>query len=260
MRFPFHTALVTGASSGIGRSFARLLAEEGVDLVVVARRGDRLKLLADELADQYGVSVEVLVCDLAAERGIETAVERLRDETRPVDLLVNNAGFGTTGAFADLPLEREMDEVRVNVVAPMRLMRAVLPGMMARGIGGVVTVSSMVGTMPMPRSATYGATKAFASAFSESLYLELADRGITVTTVLAGLTRTEFHEAAGADIDGIPKLAWMTPDDVARAGLRALLAGRPTVVPGAMNKMQVPFLRLAPRGVLRAMVKRMWKA
>jgi short-subunit dehydrogenase len=252
--------MVTGASSGIGRSFARQLAERGTDLVVVARRADRLEQLAAELADRHGVRVEVLPHDLAVEKDLDQVVERLRDPARPIDLLVNNAGFGTTGVFAELPVERELEEIAVNVVAPIRLTRAALPGMLARGIGGVLAVSSMVGAMPMPRSATYGASKAFASAFNESLFVEVQGRGVTVTTVLAGLTRTEFHEAAGASIDGIPKLAWLEPDQVAGAGLAGLLAGRPTVVPGVMNRMQMPWLRIAPRGLMRAVVKRMWKA
>lgn len=260
MNLPYRTALVTGASSGIGRSFAQLLAKAGADLVVVARRGEKLRALADELQATHGTAVEVLAADLSDEKGVELVVERIGDPAVPIELLVNNAGFGTTGRFDELSVDRELAELAVNVLSPVRLTRAALPGMVGRGRGGVICVSSMVGGMPMPRSATYGASKAFASAFHESLHLELRDRGITVTTVNAGLTRTEFHQAAGADVAGIPKLAWMDADQVAHAGLRGLLARRVTVVPGAMNKMQIPMLKLMPRNVLRTMVRRMWKA
>jgi uncharacterized protein len=259
MSIPYRTAVVTGASSGIGRSFAQLLARRGVNLVIAARRVERLDQLALDLASAHGISVEPIRCDLSDEQDLSKLEARVRDPAEPIDLLVNNAGFGTTGLFHQLPADRETDQLMVNVVAPLRLARAALPGMVGRGLGGVICVSSMVGALPMPRSATYGASKAFLSAFHESLHIELRERGVRVTTVNAGLTRTEFHEAAGADVDGIPTMAWLDADLVAAAGLRGLLAGRPIVVPGAMNKAQVPVFRLMPRAALRAMVRRMWK-
>jgi short-subunit dehydrogenase len=259
MSFPYRTAVVTGASSGIGRSFAHLLAQRGVDLMIAARRGERLDQLARELIAAHRIRVEPVRCDLRDDQDLSNLEDRLGDPAHPVDLLVSNAGFGTTGLFHSLPADRELDQLMVNVVAPLRLARAALPGMVGRGRGGVICVSSMVGALPMPRSATYGATKAFLSAFHESLHVELRGRGVTVTTVNAGLTRTGFHEAAGADLAGIPAMAWLDPDQVALAGLRGWLAGRPIVVPGAMNRAQIPLLRLAPRAVLRSLVRRMWK-
>lgn len=258
MKLPYRNALVTGASSGIGEGFARLLAKEGLNLVIVARRSNRLRVLAKELIGQYSVDVEVIACDLALDDDVLFVEKRLADASRPIDLLVNNAGFGTTGEFADLELDREIQEVAVNVTAPLRLIHAVLPQLIARGCGGIVNVSSMTGSIPLPRSATYGATKAFLTAFSENLHMEVRRRGIHVTSIGTGLTRTEFHEVAGTPVDGLPKLAWMQPERVARAGLAAVAANRVHVVPGLMNRVPLPALRLLPRPVIRAAVRRFY--
>jgi short-subunit dehydrogenase len=255
MTYPYRTALVTGASSGIGREFARQLAAHGVGLVLVARRGDRLEELATELTGTHDVPVEVLVANLAHEEELASVEKRLADLERPIELLVNNAAYAKAGDFATLPVALEITKVAVNVIAPIRLTRAALPTMLALGKGGVLTVSSLVASLPMPRSATYGATKAFLTSFSESLSMELKSRGVHVTSVAAGLTRTEFHDAAGIDIEGIPDMAWMEPARVASAGLAAVAAGKVSVVPGRFNKMQVPFFRTAPRALLRKLAK-----
>lgn len=255
MSYPYRTALVTGASSGIGRELARQLAAHGTSLVLVARRGDRLDELAGELTAAHDVTVEVLAANLAHEEELARIEKRLADPDRPVELLVNNAAYATAGDFATLAVDVELTKVAVNVVAPIRLTRAALPAMLAMGRGGVLTVSSLVASLPMPRSATYGATKAFLSSFSESLYMELKSRGVHVTSVAAGLTRTEFHASAGIDVAGIPSFAWMPPDRVARAALAAVAAGKASVVPGRLNKMQVPFFRTAPRALLRKLAK-----
>ncbi|MEO3827193.1 SDR family oxidoreductase [Actinomadura sp. B10D3] len=249
MRHAYRTALVTGASSGIGESFARLLAARGADLVIVARRAELLDGLARELVERYRVAVEVLAADLA-DPGQRAEVEgRLRSE--PVELLVNNAGYGAFGAFADVPLDEHLAQIELNVAALVRLTHAVLPGMVARGRGGVLNVASMSGFAPSPGSATYGATKAYVASFSESLHSEVAGRGVHVTALCPGFTRTED--------DVPPSLMWLRRDDVARAGLEAVSAGRALCVPGVQYKAALPALKLVPRPLLRAAVNRMWQ-
>ncbi|GAA0575846.1 SDR family NAD(P)-dependent oxidoreductase [Actinomadura livida] len=249
MRHAYRTALVTGASSGIGESFARLLAGRGTDLVIVARRADLLDGLARELVERYRVAVEVVAADLTdpAQRGEVEA--RLRAD--PVELLVNNAGYGAFGPFAELPLDDHLAQVELNVNALVRLTHAVLPGMTERGRGGVLNVASMAGFAPSPGSATYGATKAYVAAFSESLHSEVAARGVHVTALCPGFTRTE---------DDVPSnLLWLRRDDVARAGLDAVSAGRALCIPGMQYKAAFPALKLVPRPLLRAAANRMWQ-
>ena len=220
-------ALVTGASSGIGDAVARRLAAEGTDLVLVARDRERLEQLAAELRAAHGVTVEVLDADLSAPVSRAAVEKRLVDGERPVDLLVNNAGFGTTGDFASLPIGREEQEVQVNVLAVMRLTSAALGPMLERRRGAVVNLSSMAALHPTPSTATYGATKAFVTSFSEALHEELAGTGVTVTAVLPGFTRTEFQERANWTAhDSVPAGAWLSPEQVATEALDAAAAGR----------------------------------
>jgi uncharacterized protein len=249
MRQAYRTALVTGASSGIGESFARILAGRGTDLVIVARRAELLDELARELVERYRVAVEVLAADLTDPGRRAEVEQRLRAD--PVELLVNNAGFGAFGSFAEQSLDDQLKQVELNVVALMRLTHAALPGMIERGRGGVLNVASMAGFTPSPGSATYGATKAYVTAFSESLHAELAGTGVHVTALCPGFTRT--------DETAEPNLLWLRRDDVARAGLDAVSAGRALCVPGAQYKAALPALRLVPRPLLRAAVNRMWR-
>lgn len=252
MTFPYRTALVTGASSGIGAALARRLARRGTDLVLVARREDRLAELAGRLRREHGVEAEVLAADLADDEQVRLVEKRLTDPERRIALLVNNAGAGSAGPFAERPVEDEARQVAVNLLAPLRLTRAVLPGMIGAGTGGVLLVSSLVSRLPMPGSATYGATKAALTSLGESLHLEVAGTGVHVTTLSAGLTHTEFHDAAGLRKSDLPKaVPWMRPDAVAEAGLRAVAAGRVEAVPGARNRAQLPMLALTPRRLLR---------
>ncbi|WP_406384922.1 SDR family NAD(P)-dependent oxidoreductase [Streptomyces sp. NBC_01618] len=259
-RFPYGTAMVTGASSGIGEAFARLLAQEGVGLVLVARRGDLLKQLASELESAHGVDIEVLQLDLTDESQVIVAEKRLADPDRPVELLVNNAGSSGSGYFAELPPERELHTVVLNAVVPLRLARACLPGLIARGAGGIVNVSSLVAVLPKPRSATYAASKAFLSSLSETLAMEVARHGVHVTTVHTGLTRSGFHAAAGVPTDALPRMKWLTADQVARAGLDAVAAGRPSTVPGLAYRIRLPLMRSMPRSVVRAITRRVHEA
>ena len=243
-------ALVTGASSGIGAAFARRLAADGSDLVVVARRRDRLEELARELGSAHGVTVETLVADLSDPEPLATVEARLADTDRPVDLLVNNAGAGGHGLYAALPVDGVEDMVRLNLLAPARLTSAALPGMVARGSGGIVNVSSISGEQPIPFVATYSATKAFLTSLSESLHDELRDKGVSVTAVLPGFTRSEFHDRADMG-RSMPGFFWMTSKEVAEAALVAVERGKAICVPGLGYRALVVLSRHAPRGLVR---------
>lgn len=255
------TALVTGASSGIGDAFARALAAEGTDLVVVARDGERLTALAEELCAAHGVQVEVLTADLSAPVSRAAVEKRLSDPTRPVDLLVNNAGFGTNGRFADLPVAREEQQVQLNVVAVQRLTSAALQGMLARGRGNVVNVASIAAFVPAPESATYAATKAFVCSFTDSLHDELAGTGVCATASIPGFTRTEFQARADwQEQDHVPDRAWLSAEQVARESLDAAAAGRARVVPGLGYKALVGAAQVipaAPKRWLASAVRRL---
>ena len=244
------TALVTGATAGIGAQFARQLAARGHDLVLVARDEGRLQAVADELRSA-GTGVEVLPADLASDEGCRSVEQRCADG---VDLLVNNAGLGTRGAFHEVPVEDEEHLLRVNVRAVLRLTRAALPGMVGRGRGDVVNVSSVAGFTPGARSATYSASKAWVTNFSESLHLQYAGHGLRVLALCPGFTRTEFHGRAGMDTSGIPDRLWLSAEQVVRTGLQDLDRGRSVSVPGAQYKIVVHATRLVPPGLQRAVV------
>lgn len=249
----WRVAVVTGASSGIGRAMARQLASDGTALVLVARDEVRLRALADDLP----VDVEVLVADLADPAELATVEARVADPERPVDLVVNNAGFGTYGDFAALDRSGETREIGVNVTAVVRLTHAALGGMLARGRGAVLNVGSVAGLQATPGNATYGATKAFVASFGEAVAGELAGTGVTLTTVLPGFTRTEFAERAGIGGRKIPERAWMSADDVARLSLGATRAGKPWLVPGMANKVMVAASTPVPRGLRRRLAARL---
>ena len=247
---PRVTSLVTGASSGIGMAFARRLAARGDDLVVVARSEGRLKELADEL-QALGREVEVLPADLTLADDVGRVEQRLQSDERPVELLVNNAGFGTAGTFVELPVGREDEEIRLNVLALMRLTHAALPGMLRRGHGRVINVSSVGGFQPGPNNATYSATKAFVTSFSEAVHEELRGTGVNVLALCPGFTRTEFHQRGSFDTEHLPKLAWQTPEAVVDEALAAVEKGKALCVPGLVNKFSASMVHLAPRGVVR---------
>ena len=240
-------ALVTGASSGIGREIALRLAADGTELVLVARSGDRL----DEVADQVDVSCEVIVADLADPTELSYVEDRLRDRTKAIDLLVNNAGFGSQGPFHELDLEREATVVDVNVVAVHRLAHVAAVAMALDGHGGILNVSSMSGFMATPGSATYAATKAFVTALSEAMHSELAPHGVHVTALCPGFTRTEFQDRADYDTSTLPDFVWQSALDVAAAGLDGIAANRTVVVPGAFNKMGAAMVNALPGNVRR---------
>jgi uncharacterized protein len=254
MTATWSTALVTGASAGIGEAMARQLAERGVDLVVVARREAQLRALADALP----VHVEVLAADLADEDGLAAVEARLAERARPVDLVVNNAGFGANGDFLEVDLDISRRMLAVNVTAVMRLTHAALQAMVERGHGSVVNVSSMASLQPSPGLSLYAATKAFVTTFSESLHGELDGTGVTVTAVLPGFTRTEFQERAGYGDDadhGLPAFVWQDAASVAAEALAAAERGRATVVTGRINKVAAAVTAPIPRSVRRRVVK-----
>lgn len=245
------TALVTGASSGIGLAFARALASSGYDLVVVARDTQRLEALAKEVGGRDGVTVDVLTADLTDSVQLATVEARLADEGRPVDLLVNNAGFG--GAVP--VVERDPDdierEIRLNVLALTRLTRAALPGMLARNQGGILLVSSVAAFQPTPNTAVYAGTKAYVTIFGESLHEELRGTGVRVTTLCPGFTRTEFQARNRYDTQRLPSVVWQAPEQVVQAALAALRRNQALCVPGVHNKALVASSHFLPRGAIR---------
>ena len=243
----YRRALVTGASSGIGRELARQLAAGGSDLVLVARDRDRLKALADEVA----TDAEVLVADLSTAPGMDQVAARISTDDEAVDLLVNNAGFGFSGSFADLDGAKESAVVQVNVVALHRLCHAAAVAMKRRGHGGIPNISSMASSMVAADSATYCATKHFVTALSESLHVDLGRFGITVTAALPGFTRTEFQDRAGLDTSEIPDFLWQDAADCAAEALVALHAGKARVVTGVPNKVGAPLLQMLPPPLMR---------
>ena len=251
MHQTYRSALVTGASSGIGERLATLLAADGCDLIVVARRAGRLGELAAGLRAAHQVHVEVLAADLTTPAGLLAAEDRLSDGGRPVELLVNNAGLGLSGPFSEVPADGAEAQVRLNVLALARLTHAVLPGMLKRGHGGILNVSSVAGVLISPGGAVYAATKAFVTSFSESLSAEVSGRGVHVTALCPGLTRTEVHDEGHQGTAAAPSFAWLDAGKVARAGLDAVAAGRPAAVPGAQYKMVTGLARIVPRRILR---------
>jgi uncharacterized protein len=252
----YQTALVTGASSGIGRQLASQLAADGCDLVILARRTRALTELAASLREAHQVSVEVLTADLTTPDGVAAAQDRLAAPGRPIELLVNNAGIGSAGSFADLPADSVAGQVSLNVLALVRLTHAVLPSMLRRGHGGVLNVSSVAGFLALPGSAVYGASKAFVTSFSESLSGEVQHKGVHVTALCPGFTRTEADDDSRSG-GGPPGFAWLDAGTVARAGLDAVAAGRVICVPGAQYKAVVPLTRIVPRRAIRSAVKAM---
>ncbi|WP_433336885.1 SDR family NAD(P)-dependent oxidoreductase [Spirillospora sp. CA-294931] len=238
------TALITGATAGIGAAFARRLASDGFDLVLLARDGERLERAARELGDSYGIRAETLVADLASDAGLAAAEERLR---AGVDLLVNNAGFGNKGTFLQVPVTDELAMLRVHCEAVLRLTHAALPAMIERGRGGVVNVASVAA---FTARGTYGASKAWVVSFSQGVAQDIAGRSggkVRVMALCPGFVHTEFHERANMDTSGIPDFMWLDQDAVVTAGLRDLQRGVQVSVPGAQYKAIVGLSRVVPR-------------
>lgn len=244
-------ALVTGASSGIGEAFARALAGRGSNLVLVARREERLEEIAAELRDSHGVDAEVLSADLTDREQLAEVEHRLSVMEPPVDLLVNNAGFGTYGPFHELDVDVETDELDLNVTALTRLCHAASPRMVERGGGAILNVSSVAAFQPIPYNATYAATKSFVLTLSESLHEELSRHGVTVTALCPGFVRTGFQDRADVDDSQIPDIAWLDVDDVVERALDDLAGGHAVSIPGLGYKALNSMSRLSPRWLTR---------
>lgn len=245
-------ALVTGASSGIGKAFAHKLAAGGTHLVLVARDRQRLEELAELCRRDHGVDVEVLVADLSDDEQVTRVEQRLITSPR-IDLLANNAGMGTFGAFRELPLSGELRQIDVNVRALVRLSHAAVATMTENGSGTVLNMSSALALQPMPGGATYAATKAFVLNFSEALHEEARGTGVTISAVMPGVVRTEFQERAGKakEFARVPAFMWLSPDKVADAALRAARRGRAISVPGWGYKLSAAMTSAAPRRAVR---------
>jgi len=243
-------ALISGASSGLGEEFARQLAHLGANLVLTARSEDKLRFFAEDLARVNGVSTHVVVADLGAAGGIRKLLDGVDALGVQVSHVVNNAGFGSTGAFAGSAAEHEARMVRVNSEAVMSITRHFLPGMLSRGEGGVIQVASTVAFQPTPFMATYGATKAFVMSFSLALAEEVRDSGVRVLAFCPGPVPTGFQRAAGIQKAGLVRIAKLEAPRVVRSALDAYDAGRLVMVPGAFNAVQTAAVRVLPRGVV----------
>lgn len=241
------TVVITGASSGIGTELARGLARRGYPLLLVARREERLVELADELRGEHGLRIDVLPADLADDEARGQLIERIARD--PVAGLCNSAGFGTSGPFHTLPLEREREQVILNALALMELTHAALPGMVERGAGAVLNIASVAGFQPLPGMAVYSGTKAFVQTFSEAVHEELHGTGVSCTVLCPGPVPTEWADIANAQQWSVG-IAQVSPADVAEAAIDGMLEGKRSVVPGLVPKVMSVGGRFAPRSVL----------
>lgn len=248
-------ALVTGASRGIGAAIAAELASDGIDLVLVARTADDLTELADDLERRHSITVEVLVADLLDADDLARVTDRVAASPR-VDLVVNNAGFGTAGPFAELDPDREEAQVRLNVSALLALSHQAARTFRERGTGAICNVASLSAFAPAPFAATYAASKVFVTTFTEALHEELRPAGVHVSVLCPGFTRTSFHDAAEMTTGGIPDLAWGSAEDVARAAIEGVRRNRAVVVPGVANRTTASMTRLLPGGLVRQVAGR----
>jgi short-subunit dehydrogenase len=243
------TALITGATAGIGREFATQLAQRRHDLVLVARDVERLDRVADELRSRHGVEVEVLPADLSDRAQLEVVADRLADGDRPVDVLVNNAGYGLKGRFLHNEVGDEEQLFDVLTRAVLVLSHAAAKAMASRGHGSIINVSSVAGFIA---GGTYSAAKSFTTVFTEGLSSELRGTGVTATALCPGFTRTEFHERARLRMDSLPGFMWLEAPGLVSACLDDVERGRVVSVPGVQYKALVGLLRLLPRSVVRA--------
>ncbi|HEV3032030.1 MAG TPA: SDR family oxidoreductase [Polyangia bacterium] len=251
------TALVTGASSGIGLELAQLFAADGHDVVLVARRKTELEALARRLVAERGVRAHVVAEDLSDAAAPERIVAEVGRLGLTIELLVNNAGFGAKGRFAELELGRQLRMIQVNVMALVHLTGLLLPGMLARRSGRILNLGSTAGFQPGPGMAVYYATKAFVNSFTEALAFELSGTGVTATVSCPGATATEFGRVAGNGKTRLFKRGFMAAPVVAEAAYRAMLAGKVSVIHGARNKLLIHSQRLAPRAAVRAIAARL---
>lgn len=248
------TALITGASAGLGEEFARQLAGRGADLVLVARSAAPLERLAADLRDAHGVAVDVITADLVVADDLQRIVDRIADARHPIDLLVNNAGFGLPLHFADNDIDDEVRHLRIHVEAPMRLMHAALRSMLGRG-GRIINVASVAGFISR---STYSACKQWLIGFSRWANAEYAADGVTVTAVCPGFTHTTFHERMGLapGHEGIPAIGWLNAPDVVREGLRDAARGKAVSIPSLRYKVVVALTKVLPASLTARAARR----
>ena len=247
MQLKERTALVTGASSGLGTHFARKLAARGANLVITARRQDRLEALATEIRTAHGVEVTVITLDLAEPSGAEALFNQTEGAGLPIDILINNAGFGTRKPFAETPWPRSQSQLQLNVTALTELTYRFVRAMTARQRGWILNVASLGAYLAIPGYASYAAGKAYVRNFTEALAFETAGTGVTVTCLCPGATATEFTAVAGHDLASWQELAMMSAERCAEIGLKALFRGRRNMIAGVSNTLIAFLLRLAPR-------------
>ena len=240
-------ALVTGASSGLGTDFAEILAERGANLVLVARRKDRLEELAQRLERERGVSTRVIAADLSDAGARQGLFDDLAASGTEIDVLVNNAGFGVYGPFIEADWPREDQMLQLNVVGLTHLTKLFLRGMVARNRGWILQVASIGAYQPSPMYGAYSATKAYVLSFGEALSFELRDTNVKVSVLSPGVTKTEFLAVSGQKPNFYQRMSMATSRSVAEAGIRAMLRGKPSHVPGLMNQLPIQMLRLTPR-------------
>lgn len=252
-----HTALITGASGGIGYELSKLFAADGYDLVLVARSEDKLKQIAEELGGDHSISVTPLAKDLSDPKAPAEIFAAVEAQGVQVDALVNNAGFGMQGAFASSSLDETLQMLQLNIGSLTTLTRLFLPAMLVRKSGRILNIGSTGSFAPVPSMAVYGATKAYVLSFSEALAEELRGSGVTVTALCPGVTYTGFQKRAGVADIGLVRLGGMSAIDVARIGYRAMQRGQVVVVSGLLNQLMAFSIRLGPRALIRRMSQKM---
>ena len=253
------TALITGASSGLGEEFARQLARENYDLVLTARREDRLKAVAVEAIKLGSTKVEVITSDLMQPGAASKLHQEVVRRGIEIEVLVNNAGFGTHGIFHKMPLEREIEEINLNVASLVALTRLFVDGMVARRRGTIINVASTAAFQPIPYMATYAATKAFVLNFSEAVALEVKASGVTVLALCPGPTRTEFQGTAGVETSSFPSFAYMDAKTVVAQALASAKRGKAVRINGLMNQVMAQSTRISPRSVVARIAGAMFK-
>lgn len=242
------TALITGASAGIGAAFARLLAREGFDLVLVARDESRLNSSAESLASEFGIHCEVLVSDLSTDAGVIRVEKRICEAGKEIDVLINNAGFGLRSSFLATELNDELALIDVLARTPMRLMHAILPGMKERNRGTIINVSSVAG---WTAGGTYSAAKSYLTVLSESLHTELTDTNVHVLALAPGFTHTEFHARGKMRMDKLPKFMWLDAELVVAQAWADAGARKAVSIPGRQYKVLAALARFGPRPLVR---------
>ncbi len=248
------TALVTGASAGIGKAFAELLAAKGYGLVLTARRRERLDDLARELTQRHGIPTYVVVADLAEPDAPARIAEAVRAQGLRIDFLINNAGYGVPGSYVNIPWPEHQRFMQIMMTAVCDLTYRLLPSMVERGWGRVINIASVAGMVPAPAGHTlYGASKAFLIRFSEALAAENASKGVNVTAVCPGFTYSEFHDVTGTrqQMHSVPKMAWLNAADVAREGYEAVMRGDPVFVNGRIYRLLLWLMGVVPKGIVK---------